>query len=151
LVRDWGDLSWILTLTRERWRRFRRARRARNLGMVVICDRFPQAQTTGLNDGPWLGHWLQHPSWVRRAVARRELAAIQAAEQNAPDLVIKLHVPLQSAQARRPGTPPELLARKAQQIRALRYPGAGRTVDIDASQPLEGVLLDVKRALWACL
>jgi thymidylate kinase len=119
--------------------------------MVVICDRFPQTQFPGLNDGPWLGHWLRHPSSVRQAVARRELAAIRSAEQQAPDLVVKLHVPLHTAQARRPNTPTEQLARKAQQIRALQYPGAGRIVDIDASQPLERVLLDVKRALWECV
>jgi len=151
LVRDWGDLAWIVALTRERRSRVRRARRARNLGMVVICDRFPQTQLPGLNDGPWLGHWLRHGSAVRRAVARRELAAIRSAELHAPDLVVKLHVPLDTAQARRPNTPAEQLAQKAQQIRALRYPGAERTVDIDASQPLEGVLLDVKRAVWECL
>jgi len=88
---------------------------------------------------------------VRRAVARRELAAIQSAEQHAPDLVVKLHVPVHTARTRRPDTPAEQLARKAQEIRALQYPGAGRTVDIDASQPFERVLLDAKRAVWACL
>jgi thymidylate kinase len=151
LVRDWGDLLWILSLTRERHKRFQRARRARNLGMVVVCDRFPQTQFPGLNDGPWLSHWLRHASPVRRAVARRELDAIQLAERHAPDLVVKLHVPLHIAQARRANTPIEQLSQKAQEIRALQFPGAGRTVDIDASQPLEQVLLDVKRALWACL
>lgn len=150
-LRDVGDLLWIVTLTRERHQRFRRARRARNQGMVVICDRFPQAQLPGLNDGPWLGHWLQDRSPIRRMVARRELAAIRLAEHHAPDLVVKLHVPLHTAQARRANTPTEQLAQKSREIRALQYPNAGRTVDIDASQPLERVLLEVKRALWACL
>lgn len=150
-LRNWGDLLWIVTLTRERHQRFRRARRARNLGMVVICDRFPQAQLPGLNDGPWLGHWLRDSSFIRRTVARRELAAIRLAEHHAPDLVVKLHVPLHTAQARRANTPTEQLAQKSREIRALQYPGARRTVDIDASQPLERVLLEVKRALWAAL
>jgi hypothetical protein len=150
-LRDWGDLLWILALTRERRLRFRRATQARNLGMVVICDRFPQAQFPGLNDGPWLGHWLQHPSRVRRAVARRELAAVRLGEHQAPDLVLKLIVPLPKARERRPNIALEQLARKAQEVETLNYPGAGRTVEIDASQPLERVLLDVKRAVWACL
>ncbi|HEU5262479.1 MAG TPA: hypothetical protein VFU41_13765 [Gemmatimonadales bacterium] len=150
-MRDWGDLLWVLSLTRERRIRFRQARRARNLGLVVICDRFPQAQLPGLNDGPWLGHWLRHPSWIRRAAARSELAAIRLGELQAPDLVVKLHVPIDTALGRRPNIPSEQLARKAEEVSALRYPGAIRTVDIDASQPLERVLLEVKRALWACL
>lgn len=150
-VRDWGDLLWILALSRERRQRFDQARHARNRGLVVICDRFPQSQLPGLNDGPWLGHWLRHPSPLRRMAARRELAAIRLAEQCPPDLVVKLHVPIDTAQARRPAIAATQLVQKAEQIAALSYPGAPRVVDIDASQPLERVLLDVKRALWACL
>jgi hypothetical protein len=150
-ARDWGDLLWVLALTRERRLRFRQARRARNLGIVVICDRFPQCQFPGLNDGPWLGHWLGHASRIRRAAARRELAAIRLAEVHAPDLVVKLHAPIHIALQRRPNVPSDQLARKAQQVSLIKYPGATRTVDIDASQPLERVLLEVKRALWTCL
>lgn len=150
-LRDLGDALWVLALAGERRRRFRQARHARNLGMVVICDRFPQAEFPGLNDGPWLGHWLAHASGFRRGAARRELAAIRLAEQHAPDLVVKLHVPPHTARVRRPNVPADYLVQKAQEITALQYPGAGRIVDIDASQPLERVLLDVKRALWQCL
>jgi hypothetical protein len=150
-IRDWGDLLWVLALARERRRRFRDACRARNRGMIVVCDRFPQAQFPGLNDGPWLGHWLQHPSQLRRAAARRELAAIQLGEIQAPDLVVKLHVPTPIAQQRRPNVPTEQLARKASEILALEFRGAGRIVNIDASQPLNHVLLEVKRALWTIL
>jgi len=150
-LRDWGDLLWILALTRERRLKFRWARHARNRGLVVICDRFPQSQLPGLNDGPWLGHWLRDPSLFRRMAARRELAAIRLAEQCAPDLVVKLHVPIRTAQERRPAIDATQLVRKAEQIAALQYPGTPQVVDIDATQPLERVLLDVKRALWACL
>lgn len=150
-LRDWGDLLWILALTRERRLRFRRAIRARNLGMVVICDRFPQAQFPGLNDGPWLGHWLQHPSSLRRGAAQRELAVVRLGEHQPPDLVVKLHVPMDKARERRPNVALDQLVRKAREVGELVYPGAGRTVEIDASQPLDRVLLDVKRAVWACL
>jgi len=111
--------SYGRDLPRERRIRFRQARRARNLGLVVICDRFPQAQLPGLNDGPWLGHWMRHRSWIRRAAARSELAAIRLGELQAPDLVVKLHVPIDTALGRRPNIPGEQLARKAEEVAAL--------------------------------
>src|SRR2546430_9930781 len=39
-----------------------RSRRARNLGMVVVCDRFLQTQFTDFNDGPAFSHWLDEKS-----------------------------------------------------------------------------------------
>jgi len=150
-IRDWGDLLWVLALSRERHARFRQARRARDKGMVVICDRFPQSQFPGLNDGPWLSHWLDHPSWIRRAVARKERAAFWLAERCAPDLVVKLHVPLETALTRRPDVPRAQLTAKLHQLKQLAYPWARRVVDIDAGQSLERVLFDVKRVVRACL
>jgi hypothetical protein len=36
-------------------------------------------------------------------------------------------------------------------IRALKYPPATRVVEVNADLPLEQVLLQVKRAIWASL
>ena len=41
---------WALSIARERRARLRRARRARDLGMIVLSDRFPQSQQAGFND-----------------------------------------------------------------------------------------------------
>jgi hypothetical protein len=107
-----------------------RARRARNRGLIVICDRWPLPQPSAAND---------------------ELAALHAGDLNPPDLVLKLHVSPATALQRKPGTPIERLGEQAETVRRLRYPTATCVVDIDAEQSLEEVLLQVKRAVWTAI
>jgi thymidylate kinase len=119
--------------------------------MIVVCDRFPQQQFTRLNDGPLLTDWEAHEIPLLRAAARRERATFAAFAACAPDLVIKLHVEPEVARRRRPEMTHEHLRAKADAIAATQYPASTRVVDVDASRPLEQVLLDVKRAVWASL
>jgi len=150
-LRTCGELLWVVALARERRRRLRQARRARNLGMVVVCDRFLQTQFTDFNDGPAFSHWLDERSWLLRAAARDELAAIRAAELQPPDLVIRLRVNPEVAARRRPTMPLERLQRSAEKIASLRYPPTTRVAEINADEPLEQVLLAVKHAIWESL
>lgn len=150
-VRAVGEALWIMALAHERRGRLRMARRGRNLGMVVVCDRFPQRQYVGLNDGAWVGHWKDHDRWLFRMAARAEEAGLHDPGMPAPDLVLRLNVPLERAVERRPDVAPERLAEKAALCRQLRYPPTTRVVEIDAGQPLEAVLRDVKMAVWESL
>ena len=50
---------WAVVLAWEKRAKLRRAVRARNRGMIVICDRFPQTQVMGYNDGPLLAPWRE--------------------------------------------------------------------------------------------
>jgi thymidylate kinase len=145
-----GELLWVASLARERARRTAEARRARNRGHVVLCDRYPQGQFVG-NEGPWLRHWVDHPSLIRRAVARRELGVIRAAERLRPDLVIRLNVTEPVALQRKPDTPVELLRRKLAILPSLTFAPGTEVADVDATRPFEEVLLEVKRRLWCIL
>ena len=70
---------WALVLAREKAGRLRAAERARQRGLAVVCDRFPQSQVLGFNDGPLLTPWLESPSALRRRLARYELGVYQSA------------------------------------------------------------------------
>jgi hypothetical protein len=138
---------WIILLARERRKRALAARRAQGRGMVVVSDRFPQSQFPGWNDGPRLGDSVGH-SWWHRAAARREREAFRLAELCPPNLVIKLHVSPQVAASRKPATPREQILTGVEMVRRLSYPSTTCIVDIDGSQPLQNVILQVKRAVW---
>jgi thymidylate kinase len=146
-----GKLLWVVLLARERRRWATELRRARSLGMVVLSDRLPQTQFAGLNDGPRYGAWLESPSWLRRTVARREQASFRDAGIVPPDVVVRLRVPVDVAAQRKPDTPLDQLRRKVAIVDGLRFPPPTRVVEIDAAQPLDRVLQNVKRAIWASL
>jgi thymidylate kinase len=118
--------------------------------MIVLCDRFPQSHQVG-NDGPCLGHWIDHSSWVRRTVAREELAALKVADRLRPDLIIKLNIAADVALQRKPDTPPAMLHTKLRVLEQWRVAEGTRIVEIDATLPFERVLLEVKRAIWSAL
>jgi thymidylate kinase len=104
-----------------------------------------------MNDGPRLAAWLDSPSAWRRRAAQRERAAFRLSELVPPDLVIKLHVPPEVALTRKPETPREQVLRGTRLVRDLTWPATTRVVDLDATQPLDQVILRAKRAVWEAI
>lgn len=139
-----------LANARTRTLRLADARRARNLGMIVVCDWRRQSQGSSVNDGRILTPWLSHPSPLLRAAARREATALDALAQCPPDLVIKLE-PEVTAVARRPETSCAWLERKARLVHELAFGGETRVVVIDSSRPATEVERDAKLTLWESL
>jgi hypothetical protein len=147
LRRLWFAL-WALSLAGVRARNMAIARGARERGMVVIADRFPQIQVAGLGDGVLLDPWLTHSSPLLRAAARRELRLFREATATPPDVAVILAVDLETARSRRPTSEPGLLRRKADAVDSLSFPPTTRVVRIDANRPLDQVLADVKQSVW---
>lgn len=144
-------ILWSWSVVREKQVRLRRARRARNHGLVVIADRYPQAQIMALGDGPLLSHWERHPwAWLR-ALSRWELAAYRSMEAIAPDLVFKLHVTPEVSARRKQDGSLESLASRVEVVKRVQFSDRTRVVHVDADQPLEQVLLAVKRAIWEAI
>jgi hypothetical protein len=139
---------WVEARGRERRARALYARRARGLGMIVVSDGFPHSQFPGCNDGPRLGDWIEHSSRWHRQLARREHEAFRLAELYPPDLVVKLQLSPAVAARRKPETPQAQIFPGVEMVRRLSYPDTTRIVDVDASLPLEQVVLEVKRAVW---
>ncbi len=142
-------LIWALVLAYEKRQKLRRAVRARNRGMIVVCDRYPQDQVVGFNDGPLLTHWSDHRSRVLRALAAWERAPYRWAQQQPPDLIVKLRVSQAVALQRKPDMDPAEIQRRVEAIKSLRFGRKARIVDVDADAPLEQVILEVRRHVWA--
>ncbi|QWT22048.1 hypothetical protein KPL74_08580 [Bacillus sp. NP157] len=134
----------ITAFSLRRLRRFRRMLSMRRRGTAIVTDRFPQIGTPNAFDGPGFPFDAQG-SWVVTQLARFEHAAFQRMVRHTPDLVVRLHVSLDVAVARKPDHRREALARKIAILPGLAF-GLAKVVEIDADAPLPDVLAAVERA-----
>jgi len=147
--KDLFDGVTLLSLARDKLANLKKARRLTASGSVVIADRYPQDEVHHINDGPKIGLGDQD-SWIRRSFSRRELALYRTMARLPADLIVKLMVSAEVAMARKPDHRRAEIERKVGIVRGLRFEGS-KVVAVDADQPLEQVLLEVKRAVWEAL
>lgn len=141
---------WAIVLVMEKRSRLVKAIRARNKGMIVVCDRYPQNQFAGFNDGPLLTDWLES-SWPWAAMARFEQKTFELFDAISPDVVFKLHVSKAVAASRKADTPDQMIEKKIDVVRSLKFGQGCMVVDIDAERPLESVSLELRTAIWNVL
>ena len=138
-----------LLVAYEKRRNLSLMRSAKKKGMLVICDRFPQNQIMSYNDGPLLYYLSKSRNPIFRFFSRIESQVYALANENPPDIVLKLIADAKVVEARKPGeTSPEMLKAKISGIKLLQFSSCCKTVTVDAAQPLEKVLLQVKEELW---
>ncbi|BAY88040.1 MULTISPECIES: hypothetical protein [unclassified Tolypothrix] len=144
-----GKVLWAITLVYEKLQKLQQSRTARDRGMMVISDRYPQTQILGFNDGPLLSSSNQEASPYPAVLQKWELQRYQyMVNTMPPDLVIKLHVTPEIALARKSDTPPEIAKQKVEAVHKFKFPPQTMVVNIDATQPLDQVLLQAKLAVW---
>ena len=142
---------WAMLVSREKSRALAGAWRARADGLVVICDRYPQNEIAGLNDGPLLTRWLERSGGLLRYMAGRERRPYEWAEGHPPDLVIRLRVSEAVSRERRPRSAVAGLTSRLAVMERLTFGDSGKIVDVDADMPLDRVILAVKRLVWGAL
>jgi thymidylate kinase len=139
---------WALVLAREKHVKLGHARRARDRGQLVLCDRYPQTEIPGELDGPLLAAWADAPWRALRLLAGVERRAYDLAARTAPDLVLSLDVDAATAAARRPGLDVAYLERRAAFLRSLHWGPPTRVEIIDATAAPEEVFRRASRAVW---
>lgn len=153
--RDTGWLGlakvvWALALANEKQRKLSKAMSARSRGLIVICDRYPQTQFPGQNDGPLLWAWRSSPSAIRRSLARYEARPYRLAANLVPDLVLRLNVDEATALARRPNLDSEYLRRRIELTSVLSFEESlFGVVELDSTQPYRQVFGQAVEAIWA--
>jgi len=147
-----GNMTALAIYLLSRWRahKFGRMLAMASRGVLVVTDRYPQAEKAGFSfDGPQLaktegGNW-----WVRRLrVSERRLYDWMAA--SVPMLVIRLNVDAETAHARKPDHKLSSLREKAAGFPLLRFNGAS-ILDLDARDEAASVLKDSLSAIHAAL
>jgi thymidylate kinase len=136
---------------RDRADRVRHGRSLAALGAVVIFDRFPLPDVRVGDrrmDGPRIPSLPGFETRLR-GMARREKAIY--AEIPPPDHIIWLAVDPAVAVARKPEHSRGSVVAKVEALKAADLGRIAPVTRIDAGQPLEQVLADVKRTIWDLL
>ncbi len=140
-----------LSIGADRYRRYRLSERLASRGAVVLFDRFPFEAPL---DGPEIGRIAaDEPRRLIRA-AQREKALYERFQP--VDLLILLETSAEVSSQRKPDHTEEVIEAKHEALTALKTrlgePGSPwNWVAIDASRPMDEVLLAAKRAVWEAL
>jgi len=132
------------------WRvaQLRRVMRLSRRGMLIIADRYPQAEIPGFHyDGPGITASSTDNCFLRKLAAREQKLYEWMAEQK-PALIIRLNIDADTAHARKPDHSLTELRDKISVMPRLQFNGA-RVVDIDASAPYSEVLAAALQAVDA--
>ena len=133
----------------NRRRKFERVLALRRSGVTVVTDRYPQVEVPGFYDGPGLSAATSGSAVVNR-LAAQERAMYDWMASFRPTLVVRLHVDLATAHARKPDHDPDLLALKIAATPRLAFNGAV-IVDIDARQSYPDVRAQALAAVLPAL
>lgn len=149
---DTATILVIFILSHWRAHKFRRMLRLCRRGVVVITDRYPQAEVPGFYfDGPGLGA-VKAESWLARKLAEREKRLYQWMASHVPTLLIRLNVDADTAYQRKPDHKLSMLRDKVAIIPKLTFNGA-HILDLDGrdsyEQLLEVALSTAHKALCA--
>lgn len=143
----WGALI-MYGLSLWRAAQLRQVLRLVQRGVLVITDRYPQAEITGFRyDGPGLG-LERSKHWLVRKLAAREQRLYQRMAMSRPALVIKLGIDVATAYARKPDHGLAELSDKIAVMERLRFNGAP-TFDLDTRVPYAEVLEKALHAIAA--
>jgi len=141
-----GRILRSIVLARERHKKLQKGWRARNRGLVVLGDRYPQNQIMGFNDGPLLDHLSDSSSQLLQRLASWEQTVYHSAESRPPNLVIKLDISPETARERKPEMSIDQLEKRVKAVESIEYDT--NIVIVNAEQPQEDVLKEVKQHIW---
>jgi len=147
-VRDRARLVWEVLTARDRSRTYQRARRLASNGEIVICDRYPLPQVSGM-DGAVTAR-AKDPA--RLGGLARTLAARERRHYGRigyPDILIVLRVDPDIAVQRKAGVEPESTVRpRSEEIWQLDWASTPAIV-VDASASRDDVLSEIKSLIWS--
>ncbi len=139
----------IYAFSALRVRRFKKALALRKNGVILVADRYPQTDVLGFFDGPGLSA-AKAEGVIIRWLARKERAQFDWMISHAPTLVIRLHVDLETAFARKPDHRYESLKAKIEAVPKLTY-GDAPIIELSSLDPLETVLAQASEAVRTAL
>lgn len=147
-----GNITAFVIYLLSCWRafKFRKMLKKSNQGLLLITDRYPQAEVAGFRfDGPQLAKTTGGNRWVS-ALRKREQKLYQWMASYPPLLLIRLDIDVETAHARKPDHKIDALREKVAVIPGLTFNGA-HILDLNGWEPADKILDESLRAIQASL
>lgn len=141
-----AKVIWADTLANEKKKKLRQIAKARNNGMLVLIDRYPQTEIPGYSDGPLLTKYLEKGHGFLHKRAMKEFGIYQSAYTNPPDLALKLMVPTEVAIARKPEMTAKEINNKKEAVMAMNP--SRNSVVVDTSVDMTESFGNVMNEIW---
>lgn len=146
-----GALLYAIAGILSKKKQIRRVQKLKNRGFIVICDRWPQNQIFGMNDGPLLSEYVDHPQFIYRSIAKWEKKQFaQICQRQQPDIVIRLMPSLDVAVGRKEENKKiaEVIHKKLESLEKLEFSADIEIHTINADNPLDDVLALSRGIIW---
>lgn len=148
---SWGTIINAVVGVYNKKKQMRRAQKLREKGFIVICDRWPQNQIHGLNDGPLLSLLRDSEYSIIRKIAyweEREFDKVCSFLQ--PDVVVRLIPSLDVAVSRKEENKniKNLIAKKIETIQKIEFVSGVEDHALSADEQLDDVLMQVREIIW---
>lgn len=140
-----AKVMWAVALAKEKKNKQKQMVRARNNGLLVLTDRYPQNNIPGASDGPLLSRYQDGHGLMKR-ISNWEQRIYESFSVNAPDLTIKLMVSTEIAIARKPEMTVEEIENKKNIVMSMDI--SEHTAVIDTSRPFEITRGEVMKEIW---
>lgn len=143
---SFAKILWAITLAAEKKKKLKIITKARNNGILVLTDRYPQVEVMGYNDGPLLSRYTKSSSFILRKIAKWEVSIYKSAYINPPDLVIKLMVPTEVAIERKPEMTVSEIENKKSAVKKINL--SPNSVEIDTFREKNISFGEVMEKIW---
>jgi|SRR5690554_827807 len=128
-----------VSLAFERKNKLKKIKKERKKGTIVICDRYPQTEFPGFNDGLRLVDNLDSKSSILRSFARYEKHCYDLANEIYPDLVVKFSGNVDVLHYRRPEMDRKELEAKQDGILKLKFTDKTKIINVNIENDLKEI------------
>lgn len=152
-IKKWLMVTLIYDVEKSNYNKIIKMYRYKLNGGISLLDRYPQIEEIGQNDGPKIPFYeeLLGTNVILRYLKAKEMEKLGVVKEIKPDIIFRLNISPNVALQRKNESNDErvkkFLTNKIESLQKLHFQGA-LIIDIDAEQPYEQELLEVKRILW---
>lgn len=149
-VKKFVKMFVIYDVERNNTKKIKTMQRYRLNGGISLLDRYPQIEMEARNDGPKIGQYekMFGKNIFAKILKKKESQQLEIVKFIKPDLVFRLNISANTSMSRKPEqTDIKEFQQKIDDLNGITFQGA-KIIDINAEQPYEQELLEIKRILW---